>query len=588
MEYMVVDIETYDPGLQEHGSGVYRKDGYIIGIAIYQPGAMKEYFHLLGEKKASNTEKLKEILSTPITKVGANFIYDVDWIQNWLGLRVNGRLEDVQSRECLIDAYSYSYSLDNIAKKYGLPGKEDAEIKAYCASRGWTGAPQTHLYRMPEDVVARYALGDVQVTGDIFERQQAILDREELNTVNDLECGLVPLLVDMRRNGIRVNEQKRQQVSDKLITEYKIEQAAFDKKYGPANVNSPSDLTSIFKAEGIPIATTDKGNASFKSEILNGLDHPIGREIVKLRTYKTIVNNFVEGSLVEYQINGRIHATFYPLRKDEGGTVTGRFACQDPNLQQIPAKKEKHGSLIRDIFEPEEDCFYGAPDYSQIEYRLLVHFATGPGSEEVRKKFNDNPRTDYHQYVMDMTGLDRKHAKNFNFGTVYCMGKATMQAKFGFTAAQCDTLTTQYYDAMPFIKPTRNAIIATAKKRGYLKTILGRRARVSEDIRRSGKEYKLVNYLIQGSAADIMKLGMLRVYRAGVFDILTPHITVHDEMGLSIPKTKISLEAYHECVDIMQNCVQLSVPLRVDDDFGSSWGNLIEAPDWSIYSKEFL
>jgi DNA polymerase-1 len=189
---------------------------------------------------------------------------------------------------------------------------------------------------------------------------------------------------------------------------------------------------------------------------------------------------------------------------------------------------------------------------------------------------------------MDMTGLDRKHAKNFNFGTVYCMGKATMQAKFGFTAAQCDSLTTQYYDAMPFIKPTRNAIIATAKKRGYLKTILGRRARVSEDIRQSGKEYKLVNYLIQGSAADIMKLGMLRAYRAGVFDILTPHITVHDEMGLSIPKTKIGLEAYHECVDIMQNCVQLSVPLRVDDDFGSSWGDLIEAPDWAIYSKEFL
>jgi DNA polymerase-1 len=264
------------------------------------------------------------------------------------------------------------------------------------------------------------------------------------------------------------------------------------------------------------------------------------------------------------------------MRSDDHGTVTGRFACLDPNLQQIPAKKEKHGDLIRDILIPEDDCWYGAPDYSQIEYRILMHFASGPGAEEVRQKFINDPRTDYHQIVVDMTGLDRKHAKNFNFGSIYCMGKDTMRKKFGFSVEQCETLTEQYYGMMPFIKPTRNAIINTAKKRGYLRTVFGRRARVSQDIKASGGEYKLVNYLIQGSAADVMKKGMYDAYNAGVFNVLMPHITVHDELGVSVPKTTEGVEAYQELVHLMETCIKIDVPLHVDCDLGSSFGNLTE------------
>ena len=588
MSYMVVDLETFDPNLTQMGSGVYRRDGYILGAAVYQKDVIKKYIPLVGEHKATGTAELRELLSTSVTKVGANFIYDVDWIQNWLGVKVNGRLEDVQSRECLLNAYARTYSLDSIAKGYGLEGKKDQEIIEYCRAHGWLGIPQTHLYKMPIDIVARYALGDVEITAEVFERQQALLEAQGLITVLDLETGIMPLLVDMKGNGIRVDEQKRQAVSDQLISEYNTSKRVFEQKYGVCNENSGSDLKKIFLKEGILLSTTEKGNPSFKSEVLNALVHPIGKEIIDLRTLRILVNNFVEGSLVEHQINGRIHATFYPMKQDEGGTVTGRFACADPNLQQIPAKKEKRGDLIRDIFIPEENCLYGAPDYSQIEYRLLVHFATGIGADEVRRRFNDDPETDYHQYVMDMTGLDRKHAKNFNFGTVYCMGKKTMQHKFGFTPEQCDALTKQYYDAMPFIKPTRNLIINTAKKRSYVKTILGRRARVSDEIRQYDAYYKLVNYLIQGSAADIMKLGMLRAYQAGVFDVLVPHITVHDELGLSIPKTKMGFEAYHECTRLMRECVQLDVPLKVDDDIGVSWGNMLEKPDWSTLPQGFI
>lgn len=589
MARLIVDIETYDPELTEMGSGVYRKDGYVLGVALYDPQEhKKQYVNLrhkgiTEEQRNKNIGYLRDTLGSDYTKVGANFLYDLDWLQNSsdTGLKVNGKYQDVQSRECLLDAYARSYSLDTLSLKYGHGGKHDQEIIDWCKERGLKGAPQKHLYLMPFDIVERYALGDVEETDNVFLAQESELEAQGLNQILNIEMGLLPLLLQMRKQGIRVNETRRQEVSQELTQGYYKSLKDFEKKYNcpGVNINSGADLLTIFNQNSIPVIYTAKNNPSFSKESLSLVDHEISREIDEIRGYKTVINNFVNGSMVDYQVDGRIHANFQPMRSDDHGTVTGRFACLDPNLQQIPAKKEKHGDLIRDILIPEDDCWYGAPDYSQIEYRILMHFASGPGAEEVRQLFIKNPATDYHKVVVDMTGLDRKHAKNFNFGSIYCMGKDTMRKKFGFSVEQCEELTERYYSMMPFIKPTRNLIINTAKKRGFLRTVLGRRARVSTDIRNQGGEYKLVNYLIQGSAADVMKKGMYDAYNAGVFDVLKPHITVHDELGVSVPKTVEGVEAYKELVHLMETCITLDVPLRVDCDLGTSFGNLTEDVD---------
>lgn len=583
---IVVDLETYDPLLTSMGSGVYRKDCMILGAAVVSDSGFRKYYDL-GHKGCSTETKqkslgaLREILSNKVPKLGHNFLYDLDMLINLEGLEVNGVWEDTQIRESLLDAYASHYDLDTLSKKYGGVGKRTNKVEQICERNGWKGAPQTHLYKMTADDVADYALGDGDATLFVWERQKERLEAEGLLDLYSIECRLLKPLLRMKSLGIRVDRQKRKQVSDTLHQEYNSKMKAFASQYGAVNINSTGDLTRVFKIAGVPIAMTDKGNPSFAHDVLIGIDHPVAREILDIRGIKTVLNNYVDGAFVEHDVGGRIHATFYPVVRDEGGTVTGRFACRNPNLQQVPSKEEKHGPLIRQIFIPEEDHVYFKIDYSQIEYRILAHYAIGPGAVEIKNRFLNNPQTDYHQYVMDMSGLDRKHAKNLNFGTVYCMGPKTMSAKFGWSIEHSKELSEQYFEAMPFVKPTRDLIIDKAKMRGYVKTILGRRARLTDSMRtragQRGKEYKLVNYLIQGSAADIMKASMVASYEAGIFDVMPCHLTVHDELGNSMPRTREGLEAAAELKRIMENTVKLTVPVIADPEIGPNWGECSES-----------
>lgn len=591
---IVIDLETYDPYLSELGPGIYRKDVSILGAAVVSNNGFRKYYDLghrgcTPETRARNRDELASILSNNVPKLGHNFMYDLDMLINYEGLEVNGRWEDTQIRESLLDAYAKHYDLDTLSKKYGGVGKKTSKVEQICERNGWKGPPQIHLYRMPASDVAEYALGDADATLFVWERQQAALEEQSLMNLYAIECRLTRPLLKMRKIGIRIDREKRKAVSDTLHQEYGNKMNAFCKKYGNVNINSPGDLTRVFMQESIPLVVTDKGNPSFAHDVLIGMEHPVAKEILDIRGLKTILNNFVDGAFIEYDTGGRIHATFYPVVRDEGGTVTGRFACRNPNLQQVPSKEEKYGPLIREIFIPEEDHLYFKIDYSQIEYRVLAHYAVGPGSVEIKGRFLNDPKTDYHQYVMDLSGLSRKYAKNLNFGTVYCMGTKTMSRKFGWLIEHAQELSEKYFESMPFIKPTRDLIIDRAKQRGYVRTILGRRARLTDSMRsragQRGKEYKLVNYLIQGSAADIMKASMVAAHEAGIFDVMPCHLTVHDELGNSMPKTKAGLEAALELKHIMETTVKLSVPVLADPEVGPNWGSCKEIDLKDILSK---
>ena len=187
--------------------------------------------------------------------------------------------------------------------------------------------------------------------------------------------------------------------------------------------------------------------------------------------------------------DGRIHGEFYPLKKDDAGTITGRWSAANPNLQQIPRNDEELGALVRGMFIPDPDCWYGHTDYSQVEYRVFSHYARGwkEGdkldllAQKMRADFVANPHMDYHQYVIDLvkakTGkvLSRPTAKRVNFGTLYFMGEASLSNKFNIPYEEACEVFEALFHALPFIESTRSRVVNSVRLRGYLTTFCGRR-----------------------------------------------------------------------------------------------------------------
>ncbi len=584
-----LDIETHDPLLLKKGPGVYRKDGRILGVAVCTPDGFNEYYDIEHDhiRKEKNINYLKDQFSGNNKKLGANIMYDIDWLQNGYGIQVNGELHDVQFAEPLINEYEYSYSLEALGQKYLGEGKQKSAIDEYAESKGWKGDARAHLHKMPFDLVREYALVDTQLPLKIFEKQWEVMKRQELLPVYHMEIGLIPMLLQMRKQGVRVNKLKVLKNKNFMLEKIETLEKKLFKMYGQFNYNSTAQMSKIFDVHGIPYKKTAKGNPSIDNKVLaaNSVKFPICNEILEVKRMKRTVSAVFDNVLLDPEtcINGRIHSMFHPLRSDGFGTVSGRFSSTKPNLQQIPSKKDNYGPQCRESFIPEEGHVWAKLDYSQIEYRVFAHYASGPKSEDLRFKYNTDPSTDYHQVVMDWTGLERSHAKNLNFGTMYAMGINTCASTFGWTREYAKEVIDLYHTEMPYIKTTMNGVINVSQGRGYIKTLLKRRARASEDIVKHKKFYIMFNRLIQGSAADIMKKGMLDAYNAGIFNTLKPHLTVHDELDVSVPQSKEGKEALKELAIHMEECVQLKVPIKADIEVGSNWGNVSEEK-----AKEFL
>lgn len=417
-DVIAVDIETADPHLKDWGPGSIRKDGYILGIGMYCPTlGIKGYF-------SPKSPEVFRWLASDVTKVFHNGVYDLDWIINGAGIPVNGRCEDTMTRETLLDAYAFSYSLDACCQRRGVTGKnKGATIDEYWKSIGGKGKAVEHLKDIPQDIVGKYCVQDCVATYDLFQAQIAPLKEQGLEQANDIECRLYPLLMDMRKNGIRVNTQDLFKLGEQFSEEYEEGMKALEDTYGfergTLSLNASSDLYKIWKQEGLPIEYTPTGKPSFAAAVLDDCPHPVAHKIKHLKGL--IKTQAFFDSWVDLLYNHHIYPSFYPAKRDEGGTVTGRWSSRDPNMQQVPAREDKHGKEIRSLFIPEDNCYLGAFDYKQIEYRVFTHFASGPGAEEAQKQFRENADTDYHQMTIDLMGWGdmgkegRHIAKNLNF-----------------------------------------------------------------------------------------------------------------------------------------------------------------------------
>lgn len=617
---IALDLETFDPYLKEEGPGEIRGDGFIVGIALGTDEG-RWYFPIRHEGGGNMDEQrvlefVRDALADPRQeKVGANLSYDLSWLKTY-GIDVAGRWLDVQNAEPLLDETAFSYSLDNLARKYLGETKVEDELTRYVQERwGAKAKVKENIWRCPAHVVAPYAKGDVDLPLRILPQQLKQLEAEELLEVWDLECRIMPMLLAMRRRGVRIDLEAAAQLADRFQEMKK----QYLKVVGGINVNAPTEVAPLLDRLGIPYPMTQKTKkASITKDFLKTLNHPVGEAIRMLRKMDKFSGTFIN-SYLDKAVNGRIHCRFHQLRNDEHGTVSGRFSSSDPNLQQVPkrgeTKEEKAlAKLIRGLFLPEPGEFWSSQDWSQIEYRLLAHYGIGPTAELAREKYRTDPTTDFHVYASEVTGVERDHAKNINFGLVYGMGVEKLARSLGLTLDEAKDIFAHYHTELPFVKETYNAVSKTASNRGYIRTLKGRRRRFefweAQDFSLKGKvpilrnreqlqaivmglreaaleagekpplrgikrahTHKALNALLQGGAADVMKTAMVKIWESGICDVLgAPLLTVHDELDWSVPNTKEGREALAESKHIMENCVDLKIPLRVEQEDGETWG----------------
>lgn len=584
--------------------------------------------HAAGPNAQPNEDpvKVKSWLQAQLTKddkqpkIFANALYDVGWLTAE-GIKISGNIEDIMFQAPLLDESRMNYQLDRLGKDYLGEGKDEKLLAEAAAKLGIKNTKKdnvkAHLMRIDPAIVGIYATQDACLTRKLWDFFTPQISDDDLNDVYQLECDLIPMLIAMRMRGVRVDVDQCRIEQANLVREENIARDFIKDQTGItiASWDNAGELSRVFDKIGIKYGYTEKTQqASITADWLRSLSHPISAAILRGRKTSNIRSTFLENALLNLQEDGRIYPNFNPLRKDNDassgvlgkelkagtkGALSGRFSSSDPNFQQVPSpeKDPDLGYLVRKLILPEVGDDFHVMDYSSQEPRLIVHFAEKTGCRkayEMAERFRANPNTDLHDETRAMVAtakeewLDkkfRKPAKVINLGFAYGMGGGKLALSLGmeYTEAsftrndgekfaylkpgpEAQELLDLFDREAPFIKQLAFKAQGAVKKRGFIKTELGRRFRFPKD--KFGKYMflnKALNRLIQGSAADMTKLAMRELWREGIL----PLGTVHDEIDISTSDPKIVARTK----EIMEHALPLSIPVVVDVGSGKNWGD---------------
>lgn len=485
-------------------------------------------------------------------------------------------VHDTQFIYALLNELEPSLALDDLGeKKVGIP-KIDDELNQYCADnfggRPTRRAQAKNYHRCPGEVVEAYAIQDARATCRLFQCGYPLLPGEDLDEVYELERSLIPLLLKMHLHGVRVDVDRARRVQGEIRPRLERENERWREIAGDdVNLGSTQQLARVLRRLGIRVPTTAKGNPSVTKEYLNSLDHPIGALIRTIRELTYYHNVALESYVIGNAIDGLVHGSFHPLRTADFGTVSGRFSSSDPNLQNLPARDEEWAPVIRGCFIPYTDAHdWLKIDYSQIEFRYLAHYAGGA----LAHAYNQDPDVDFHSMVAELTGIPRKPAKNINFAMVYGAGVMKLAEQLGVSPTRAQEILNEYHSRLPDVRRLYEKADRRAARKGFIRTWGGRkrRFRKSPDGRYHEKTYRSLNALLQGSAADLIKKAMLSVAEVVDWKNTFLHLTVHDELGFSIPRGEAGVRFAREVKERME-AFELKVPVKADAGVGADWGN---------------
>lgn len=594
---IAIDTETRDPNLTSIGPGYIRGDGEVVGISVACDG-FEGYFPF-GHETGFNFPKnkvvdfFKKVCASDNTKVFHNAPYDIGWLRT-LGIEVKGKIVDTMIVAPLIDENQFYYSLNGLGREYLNEGKTEAELNAAAAE--WGLDPKAEMWRLPSAYVGTYATQDAVLTLKLWDYFKVELEKQNLWNIFDLEMELLPIIIEMKRVGVRVDLERAEKIKKELITKEKNLIKSIQDQSGVKDLQlwAARSLAQVFDALKLSYLRTPTGQPSFTKAFLENHTHPVASLIREARELNKSHSTFID-SILKHQHNGRIHAEIRQLKGESGGTVTGRLSMSNPNLQQVPARNKNIGPLIRSLFLPEENHTWCSADFSQQEPRILTHYShlsKYDGASSIAEAYLEGD-ADFHQEVANLVDIDRKTAKTIGLGIMYGMGKGKLADQLAVTVDEASDILSKFNTYAPFVRELADSVMRSANQKGYIKTLLGRRChfdmweplkygmgrpmKYREAVHEYNGEikrafvYKALNKLIQGSAADMTKKAMIDCYNGGYM----PLLQVHDELVFSVPDE----EAVPEIKTLMENAVPLSIPNKVDVELGKNWGDSMQSSD---------
>ncbi len=480
---------------------------------------------------------------------------------------------DVQIGAYLLNPLKNDYPYEDIAKDY-------CALTAPSAKELLEKLPPLAAFGQKPEAFLQWACFSAYTAYKSWPKVEELLKEQGMwQLFAEIEMPLVATLYDMERAGVKIRPDELKEYGDRLAVQIaEVEQEIYKEAGEEFNINSPKQLGVIlFDKLKMPGGKKTKTGYSTAADVLEKLapDYPVVSKILHYRQLTKLKSTYADGLRGCIGADGRIHSSF-----NQTITATGRISSTEPNLQNIPIRMEI-GRLIRKVFVPEEGYVFVDADYSQIELRVLAHMSGDEGLIEAYRQAQDIHRMTasqvFHIPFEEVTDTERRNAKAVNFGIVYGISSFGLSQDLSITRKEAEDYIQQYFKTYPGIKEFLDGQVREAKEKGYVVTMFGRRRPVPEIasgnfMQRSFGERIAMNSPIQGTAADIIKIAMVRVNRRLKEEGLSSRLIlqVHDE--LLIEAAREELKRVHQILDEeMEQAVQLSVRLEIDRKDGENW-----------------
>ncbi|GAB6010594.1 DNA polymerase I [Viscerimonas tarda] len=529
------------------------------------------------EEAKKRVDLFKEFLENDrIVKIGQNIKYDIVILKKY-GIKVKGKLFDTMIAHYLLNP-ELRHGMDYLAETY-----LDYKTIHIDELIGAKGKNQKNMRDVPKKIVCDYACEDADVTlklKHILEKE--IIENKFEELLYDIEFPLIYVLADMEYTGVKLDSEALKE-SSKVITEQllKIEQEIFELAGCGFNLNSAKQVGEILFEKLAIIEKAKKtktGQYTTNEEILEKLrdKHPIIGKILEYRGLRKLLNTYIDTlpQLIN-PVDNKIHTSY-----NQTVTSTGRLSSSNPNMQNIPIR-DAQGKEIRRAFVPDEGCLFLSADYSQIELRIMAHLSKDPNMVEAFNGGEDihaaTAAKIYKIPIKEVTHDMRRKAKTANFGIIYGISVFGLAERLTIPRSEAKELIEGYFESYPDVKKYMDESIQIARKKGYVETIFGRK-RYLPDINsrnatvRGYAERNAINAPIQGSAADIIKVAMVRIFdRFNKSKMKSKMILqVHDELNFNVVPEEFE-EAKQIVVEEMENAYKLIIPLKADFGSGNNW-----------------